>query len=150
MLAHRKFLRFLGGAAASGPVLAKATIDDLVLKQAGFPMSNAIGVAAPQLPARVSEGAVARMVRWVRRAGIPAWKMNDLRRQADYARQFGLDPDLAALRSVSGGWKAREQRRRNLERAIEFSLASIGRNSARRSFEDKVQAKFGEHVEWYD
>lgn len=147
---RRAFLGFLGGAVAAGPTAAKAAVDDLTLKQAGFSAAGQVVGAAPNALPSIPEGAIAKTVRWIRRTGIPTWKMNDLKRHADHLRQFGLDPDLAALRSVSGGWKAREQRRRNLERAIEFSLASIGRDGARRAYEDKVQSKFGGYLSWYD
>jgi hypothetical protein len=76
--------------------------------------------------------------------------MNDISRRADYQRQHGLDPDIASLVSVSPGWKARTQRRRNLDREIDRSLASIGGSAARRAFEEKMRQQFGDFVDWYE
>lgn len=147
---RRAFLGFLGGAAASGPTLAKSIAGDAVLKQAGFAAGGAVCGAAPTSPPVPSNGTIAKAVRWIRRKGIPEWKMHDLRRQADYERQHGIDPDIACLVSVSPGWKARTQRKRNLNRVIDRSLASIGRSGARNAFEQKMQKQFGEFIDWYD
>jgi len=146
---RRSFLGFLGGAAVSAPTLAKAATDNAILKQAGFPSGGELVGAAPGMPTYATGGAVSKFVRWVKRSGIPAWKMNDLKNRAEHHRSYGLDPDLACLVSVSAGFKARSQRRRNLERVIEQSLASIGREGARRAFYDKVETRFG-GVDWYD
>jgi len=147
---RRAFFGFLGGAAVSGPALAKAATDNAILKHAGFPMGGESIVAAPSMPVAASTGAVSKIVRWIRRSGIPEWKMTELRRRADYNRKFGLDPDLACLVSVSAGFKARAQRQRNIEREIESSLSSIGRHSALNAFNQKVRDRFGEGLDWYD
>lgn len=89
-------------------------------------------------------------MRWLGKNGIPDWKMHEIRQRADHERAYGLDPDLAALVSVSGGWKARQQRKRNLDRAIACSVTSIEQRTKRILFQDKMRAIFGEDVEWYD
>jgi len=147
---RRSFLGFLGGAAVSAPTLAKAAADNTILKQVGFPMGGEVVGAAPMMPDMASTGTVAKFVRWVRRTGIPAWKMQELKHRAEHNRRYGLDPDLACLVSVSAGFKARSQRRRNLERTIEQSLASIGRHSAQRAFQDKILNRFGDGIDWYE
>jgi hypothetical protein len=147
-IGRRGFLGFMGGAVVAGPKLAQ-TAADPILKQAGFSSGGAVGHAAPMAVPVMSEGATAKIIKWIRRNGIPAWKMTEIRNRADYKRA-GIDPDLACLVSVSPGWKAREQRRRNLEREIEMSLSSIGRSGGRRAFEERVQQRFGEYLDWYD
>lgn len=147
---RRAFFGFLGGAAASGPALAKVAADHATLRQAGFSMGSEVACASPTSAAPASAGAVSKFIRWVKRSGIPAWKMHELRRQADYQRQYGFDPDLASLVSVSPSFKARTQRQRNLDRLIETSLASVGRNSERHKFDEKIRAQFGDGLDWYD
>lgn len=147
---RRGFLGFFGGAAVSAPSLARAAAGDAVLKQAGFAAGNGLVGASPMTVAPASTSVVTKAVKWIRRNGIPSWKMYDITRQADYQRRNGLDPDIASLVSVSPGWKARAQRKRNLDRAIETSIASIGRSGARNSFEQKMSKQFGDFVDWYD
>lgn len=147
---RRGFLGFFGAGAVSAPSIARAAAGDAVLKQAGFAAGSAIECAAPTTAVPVSTSVLAKAARWIRRTGIPSWKMNEITRRAEYQRQHGIDPDIACLVSVSAGWKARTQRQRNLDREIDRSLSSIGMNSARRKFEEKMQQKFGDFVDWYD
>lgn len=137
----------MGGAAASGPSLAKMAADKSTLADMGITSAVEAAPVASSLPG----GAAAKIVNWIRRVGIPPWKMDEIKRRAMYdARGQGLDPDLACLRSVSPGWKAREQRRRNLDRQIQWSLSGIGRQVGIREFEKQVQVKFGQPFSWYD
>ena len=147
---RRGFLGFFGGAVASGPSIARAAAGDAVLRQAGFAAGSSVVGAAPSPIPAASTSVVAKAVRWVRRNGIPDWKKHDIARRADYQRRNGLDPDIAALVSVSPAWKALKQRKRNLDRETEISLASIGRNGARRAFEEKMEKQFGAIADWYD
>jgi len=147
---RRSFLGFLGGAAVSAPTLAKAASDNAALRQAGFPMGAEVCGAAPVMPAYANAGAVSKFVRWIKRTGIPDWKMSQLEQRAEYFRRYGLDPDLACLVSVSAGFKARSQRRRNLERVIDQSLGSVGMNGKRNAFYNKVRDRFGDDIDWYD
>lgn len=144
---RRGFLGFLGGAVASGPTLAKS-ITDTTLADAGY--SNVGLNAAPIEAAIPTKGEAGRIVKWIQNAGIPEWKMARIRERVTHMRPYGVDPDLACLRSVSPGYKAREQARRNLERAIASSLASISGETERSNFFDKVKTKFGHYIEWYD
>lgn len=146
---RRGFLGFLTGAVAAGPRAMKAAFDDKVLVQAGMPWGGET-VAAAESAAVISEKGIAkRALAWVRKRGIPDWKMAELRERANERRALGLDPDLACLVSVSPGWKAREQRRRNLARVVDASLASIGRDFERSSWHQQVVKKFGRYVDWY-
>lgn len=146
---RRFFLGLLGGTAAAGPAMVQEAVSP-VLAQAGFAGAGAVAGAAPIEIEPPATGAIGKVIRILRRSGIPAWKMRELQRRANYERRFGIDPDIAALRSVSPGWKARKQRRRNLDRIIDTSLSSIGDNSERHNFITKLQRKFGPHVDWYE
>lgn len=147
---RRGFLGFFGGAVAAGPAAARSMASESVLKQTGFAGGSEVAGAAPAPIENATSSAYRKAVRWIRRNGIPEWKMNELRQRAEHKRGTGIDPDLAVLRSVSPGWKAREQRRRNLEREIEFSLSSIGRGRARDEFSKKLSDRFGGWMDWYD
>lgn len=147
---RRQFLGFLGGAVAAGPTAAKTAASNSVLRQAGFAAGSEVASAAPAPIPAASAGVVSKAVRWIRLNGVPAWKMHDIVRQADYKRANGLDPDIACMVSVSAGWKARTQRKRNINREIEASLAGIGRSGARHAFEEKMQKRFGAFFDWYD
>lgn len=146
---RRGFLGFLTGAVAAGPRAMKAAFDDRVLVQAGMPWGGEVAAAAP-IEAVISEKGVAkRALAWVRKRGIPDWKMTELRERANHQRALGLDPDLACLVSVSPGWKAREQRRRNLARVVDASFASLGSSAERRFWHNQAAKKFGDYVDWY-
>lgn len=144
---RRGFLGFLGGAVAAGPSIAVKAVDP-VLAEAGF-ATTALS-AAPAIPTTPSSGAVGNIVRWIRRNGIPAWKMREIKRRANYERSHGIDADIACLRSVSSGWKARKQRQRNIDRLVEESISSIGHQSDRMSFTGRIQSMFGANVDWYE
>ncbi|WP_034853211.1 hypothetical protein [Sinorhizobium sojae] len=146
---RRGFLGFLGGAAAAGPALAKQAADP-VLRQAGFPMGGEVAGAALMPAPAPPAGAISKAIRWIRKQGIPAWKMREISQRANYERRYGLDPDLACLVSVSPGWKARTQRSRNLERMIEESVSRIGHHQERHGYLGKLQEKFGIDADWYD
>lgn len=148
-VSRRSFFGFMGGAAASGPQVTRAIASD-TLVQSGFPMGEAVTGAAPMAYESPSVGVVGKMVRWIRKTGIPHWKMQELKRAAEHQRSYGLDPDIAALRSVSGGWKAREQRRRNLERQIDWSLTTIGRRAELRNLNERTLTRFGHEIDWYE
>ncbi|HEU0071188.1 MAG TPA: hypothetical protein VFS04_07830 [Alphaproteobacteria bacterium] len=149
---RRGFLGMLSGALAAGPNAVKAALDNKVLAQAGFPSGAAGAVAscAPSEPIMPTKGAEARVLRWIRKNGVPDWKMNEIKMRANAERALGLDPDLACLISVSAGWKAREQRRRTLERMTDMSIANALGRRQRRNFFDFAFKKFGFDVEWYD
>src|SRR5690606_17837395 len=87
---------------------------------------------------------------WVAKNGIPDWKMQQIKRDASHDRTYGLDPDLACLRSVSANFKARTQLNRNLDRRIKQSLASVANRFSSQSFFEKTVEKFGFRVDWYD
>lgn len=151
---RRGFLGFLGGAIAAGPSAARAAIDT-TLADAGFAtqglmaaptMSECVG---PDHSPEVTNTLARRMIKWIRKGGIPEWKMNEIRRRADERRTFGLDPDLACLRSVSPGFKARTQRARNIEREIEKALTGLDADLEERAFHEKMRKKFGTSIGWY-
>lgn len=146
---RRGFLSFLGGAAAAGPVAAKGLADS-VLMQAGFPSASIVAAAAPAATIAPPLNVMARARRWVMKAGIPRWKMNEIIARANHDRSLGLDADIACLRSVSPGWKAREQRRRNLERRIEQSLNNMSQQSERDAFFQKMKKRFDANFDWWD
>jgi hypothetical protein len=148
---RRGFLGFLGGAVASGPTLAKS-IADTTLADAGYSNIglNAAATPVPAMSSVANKSTAGRIVKWIQKNGVPEWKMARIRERVNHQRVFGIDPDLACLRSVSPGYKAREQTRRNLDRAIAASIASIALDVDRQTFFDKVKAKFGGYVEWYD
>lgn len=149
---RRGFLGMLSGALAAGPNAVKAALDNKVMAQAGFPSGAAGAVAscAPSEPIMPTKGAESRVLRWIRKNGVPGWKMNEIRMRANAERALGLDPDLACLVSVSAGWKAREQRRRTIERMTDMSIANALGRHQRRAFFDFAFKKFGFDVEWYD
>lgn len=148
---RRGFLGMLTGALAAGPNAVKAALDGKVLAQTGFPSVAAGGVAscAPSAPVMPTRKAEAAALRWIRKTGVPDWKMNEIRMRANSERAFGLDPDLACLVSVSPGWKAREQRRRTIERMTDMSIAIALGARHRRGFFDFFHKKFGFDLEWY-
>ncbi len=145
---RRGFLGLFGGAVMAGPRAIKAAFDDKVLVQAGMPWGGEVAAAAPVEAVISEKGLARRALSWVRKRGIPNWKMAELRERAN-DRRFGLDPDLACLVSVSPGWKAREQRRRNLARAVDASLASLGSSVERRFWHKQAAEKFGDYIDWY-
>ena len=146
---RRGFLGFLGGAVAAGPSAAKAAIDT-TLADAGY-VGQGLSAAACNTPAPY-EGMSKlgrKLVQWVRSEGVPEWKKRHIERNADHWRASGIDPDLACLKSVSPGYKAREQRRRNIERETERCLAMLDVEIQQRDFHETIKQKFGVMVGWY-
>jgi hypothetical protein len=87
-----------------------------------------------------SEGGIGRLAgrmlsAFFRKRGLPAWKARQFHRTARESRL--LDPDLAALRSLSPSAIMRLQWRRNEERLIELYLNRFEEESERREFEEK-------------
>ncbi|MGV1913573.1 hypothetical protein G6K96_21815 [Agrobacterium vitis] len=145
---RRGFLGIFAGAVATGPQALKAATDDAILRSTGIPSGIEVAGASPCQPAVGSTSP--KVINWIKRIGIPEWKMQEIRMRADHDRVQGLDPDLAVLRSVSAGYKAVEQRRRNVERRIAQSLTFIDIHHQRQGFAKKVLSKFGYDLHWYD
>lgn len=153
---RRAFLRFLGLAGAAGPSVG-AMVGDPVLAQTGFRGASLVGGAgswgtlggpADCAPADPADVPIRKIVNWIRRNGIPRWKMAEIEMRADNRSRAGIDVDLACLRSVSPGWKARKQQQRNLQREIDASLASLGRDQAMRKYRKRMEDQFGAFVDW--
>jgi hypothetical protein len=71
---------------------------------------------------------------FIRDAGMPDWKKDDLR--ADARRSRTLDPDIASLRSVSLSTKMRMQWDRNYEHLVDRAHAQMRIDRMKRAFFD--------------
>lgn len=143
---RRGFLGFL----AASPVSAKAAVDDKILTSSGFNNGIEGALVSPCEQKLPSEKQAKKFYEWIAKNGIPEWKMNEIKKSSNYDRSLGLDPDLACLRSVSANFKANTQLKRNIDRRVKMSLASISNDINRNNFFSKAMEKFGFNFGWYD
>lgn len=156
---RRQFLGFLGGAVAAGPTAAKVAADNVV-SQSGLtalgrtPIASALAggeIAAPAPPSMngIGRHVLSKIRKMLLKEGLPKWKLMEI---ASRAEQYnGLDPDLGALVSVSGGFKVRKQRKRNFERLKAESIEWLMQEDERRQWHKTIADKFGVdgYVDWY-
>ena len=119
---RRGFLKLLpavpvavGALTAKARALTGAGVLDSAGLGAGPQSFAAVGVPMPDQPGLQGSA----LMRLLRKIGLPSWKRAEIRRMARYSRQ--IDPDLAALRSVSLSAMVRMQWQRN-ERRIEQEM----------------------------
>ncbi|WP_421849843.1 hypothetical protein [Oricola sp.] len=151
-LARRGFLKGLMAA----PVAAHQ-MSDRVLRQMGFTAGSEVVGAAMGPPNAVDPVApetnlrfIGKFKNWIAKNGLPQWKREECARRAMAHRQnYGLDPDLAVLRSVSPIFKAQEQRRRNIRREEEWAISAVVNDARRRRFERLSEGHFGEPLFWH-
>lgn len=125
---RRGFLGFLGGAAVAGPSMAKAAVTPVTeaLSVPGVGMAGLYG--GPQggsIAADDTAGEIFRLKGMLTKflGKSPAELARDLRAVSVYA----LDPDLAAMRSMSLDFRMRKQRERNFARQREDERGWIER-----------------------
>lgn len=111
---RRGFLGFIGGAAVAGPGMARAAVTPVAesLSIPGVGMSAVYG-GMPSGPIEESDvvGEVVRLrARLARYIGRSA---EELARERKTVSAHTLDPDLAAMRSMSLDYRMRMQRERN-------------------------------------
>lgn len=157
---RRGFLGLLG----LSPFGAKMAADD-ALVQMGFSHGSKILTAAAPLVGDMAEGdsfpqvapgspseshndwlidKARKLSRYIKRNGIPDWKLDELREEAWRNPPSGIDPDLAVLQSMSPARKAVIQRAWNFER---MKTMSVNRN-----LRQAAQARFSKKIgfDWYD
>jgi len=76
-----------------------------------------------------------RLVAWIKQVGWPEWRKHEVRLIARQGRL--IDPDLAALRSISPSAMLRLQWARNEARAYEGILGNIAREEERSEWHEK-------------
>ncbi|MGE0627400.1 MAG: hypothetical protein AB7O43_06200 [Hyphomicrobiaceae bacterium] len=132
-LNRRNFL----GAAAVSPLTAKETakraLEQLEMEAAGVglytdSMSTYIPSSAPTPPLRSLWEAIGEI-------GVPDWKQEDLREDARRSRT--LDPDIAAMRSLSLDAKLRMQWERNYKILVRRALRQTQLERIKQSFFEK-------------
>lgn len=110
MTTRRSFLSLLGGAAVAGPSALSATAERVASvpladwaapPTGGMPMASA-GTSAPNLT-----------VAGAKLLGVPDWLRDTWKHEAKHVHI--LDPDIAALKSMSLSAKIAMQRKRNYE-----------------------------------
>jgi len=157
---RRSFLGFLGGAAVAGPSAAKQSLGDAQLKHMGFPHGTGALVsskaetdsAAMALEVATSKPTMGRLksfVAWIRKRGVPDFQMGEIQAVMQQMKSDGLDADLAVLVSMSPVNKARIQRARNYDRALDRMLMRVVSSKAREEFNAEVQKKFGFEPNWW-
>jgi hypothetical protein len=115
---------FLGLFAAS-PLAAKVAADKALADATGMIANGAAGMgnSSPPFgnPAGASEVAPdirrSRIADFFKRSGVPDWELDRIKRDSRFV--YGLDPDIAALRSFSMNVKIGMQRERNVQRELE-------------------------------
>lgn len=117
-LNRRKFL----GVAAASPLAAKEMARK-AMEEAQMQASG-ISLQTDTIYARIADPDLAPGTRslWqaLRELGIPEWKRDDLREDARRCRT--LDPDIAAMRSLSLDAKMRKQWNRNYQTLVRRAL----------------------------
>lgn len=132
-LSRRNFL----GAAAASPLAAK----EMVKKAAEAASMEAAGISlhGDSLYTGVAgidiDSPQQSLWEAVKKIGIPDWKRDDLR--ADARRSRTLDPDIAALKSLSMAAKMRKQWNRNYDTLIESALKQTEIERMKKLFFDK-------------
>lgn len=151
---RRSFLGFLSLSAAAGPVAAKAALDNTILTSSGFSggSAGALVSSATSLescaPKNITSAQSRKFWNWFKKTGLPEWKLEDIRFDAEHDRNRGLDPDIASLRSASPTWKANTQRNRNIQRRILHATHSVISERERDAFRDLTYKKFGRSLYW--
>lgn len=128
---RRKFLSLLG----ASPIAAQQFVKEKELLDAGFStLGNVAGGTAPSSCNGMGEDNL-RLLKLLKNIGIPDWKKKEIRQAAKYNR--ALDPDIAALRSVSTSHKIRMQWRKNEEEITESFLEGLSTDWQRDKFREK-------------
>lgn len=132
-LDRRKFL----GVAATSPLAAKE-IAKKAIEEAQMQASG-ISFYSDGLYTDINIPDVAPDMRSLWEAfkalGVPDWKSEDLREDARRCRT--LDPDIAAMRSLSLDAKMRRQWNRNYERLVERAMRQVELDRLKRLFFDE-------------
>lgn len=150
---RRGFLSFMGGAAAAGPSLAK-TMADQVVSDAGLKAFGSVPLPAaagdsPTTPLSIPITLLRKIRGLIRKEGIPRFKQLEINQRANH--YTGLDPDIACLVSVSGSWKVRRQRQRNIQVLTDEALEWLEQRSAQREWSKAMAERVGYdgYVDWY-
>ncbi len=129
-LDRRKFL----GVAAASPLAAKEiatrAMEEAQMQAAGMSLhSDALYTGIPSSDPMPNMRSL-----WeaISELGVPEWKREDLREDA--RRNRTLDPDIAAMRSLSLNAKMRRQWQRNYEVLVESALRQNRMEKVKRSF----------------
>lgn len=156
---RRTFLGFTLGAAVTGPTAAKQALAEAQLGSMGFPrgtelIGGALGSADPAQAlensiSKPSMGKLRKFVTWIRARGVPDFQSSELYDRTLQMRQYGFDPDLAVLRSMSPVNKARIQGMRNRERAWNVMLLRVTNNKSREEFQEMCKDRFGFEPNWW-
>lgn len=120
----RDFLKSLFMAPVAAKTAGEAAVKQ-AMTEAGMGVSS-IGSLTPALRVMntwesyaASQSSIAgRLFAFIKKNGMPKWKRNRVRTEADKRMSAGVDPDLAALKSVSFAYKAMVQRKRNFDRVF--------------------------------
>lgn len=140
-LTRRSFFRT---AAAAGLVARNAA--EMVQQQglARLGASSVVGIEAASQPVEVPHVGISpsrdtlfgrALSAFFRKQGIPTWKKDQLQRTARESRL--LDPDLAALRSISPSAMLRIQWRRNEKNILNLYLRRIEEEEERHEYQNK-------------
>lgn len=151
---RRKFLGFL----AASPIAAQSVAKN-ALVQTGFSVGGTLPAALNSIdvqPSECSPSAARTPLNLLRKLAkslgngeklLPAWKEIEVQERA--ANFTGIDPDLAAMVSVSTSYKIRTQKKRNIELCRKQAIARLYQSEERNNWEQKVHKEIGQHIHWY-
>lgn len=142
---RRSFLRLF----AASPLAAKAAGDQAIAELTGMVAGGARGLGSPGPsygnPAGTSEVSPevrrSRITDFFRRFTVPDWEVDRIKRDARHV--YGLDSDIAALRSFSMNAKIGMQRERNVQRELERMKGQTAYEELRDDFRKKHGFWFG-------
>ena len=130
--------RFFLGAAAMSPLTAKEAAQTAMEEATRLAQMEAAGIStfADSIPSYVPvpDPLPEKRGLWdfIRDVGMPDWKHEDLR--ADARRSRTLDPDIAALKSVSLSAKMHMQWDRNYEFLVRRAMEQMQMERMKRAF----------------
>ncbi len=130
--------RFFLGAAAVSPLTAKEAAQAAVEEAQRLAQMEAAGISTysdsiySSIPVPEETPTTRGLWEFIREVGMPDWKREDL--MADARRSRTLDPDIAALRSVSLSAKMNMQWERNYQFLVKRAFEQMRMERMKRSF----------------
>lgn len=130
--------RFFLGAAAVSPLTAKEAAQAAVEDAQRLAQMEAAGISTysdsiySSIPVPEETPTTRGLWEFIREVGMPDWKREDL--MADARRSRTLDPDIAALRSVSLSAKMNMQWERNYQFLVKRAFEQMRMERMKRSF----------------
>lgn len=130
---RRGFLSFLGGAAVAGPAMAKQAVVGIeAMALPTIPMHGPIGDLVGGIGGPYASGDEYDHAKWLRSRIAEVTGISDSQRRERMKDVIvtSLDPDLAANRSFSLAAKIDMQKRRNVDRQLDYQHRNFLRQLA--------------------